>query len=212
MQVKNTSLANATRLRLSPTFCYVVSMKHHHGRLTLVRGEWVVEGEGAQGAPCDSCGKRMNKSKNRRRTTCTACLRVCSCGKAKTPASTACTDCRNEKLGNRRFVDDREGKGYVKISVPTGEVNANGLKRCRLVYEHRYVMEQKLGRKLFQHENVHHINGVRDDNRPENLVLWSTKQPNGQRVEDKVAWAKELLALYEPEALAVTQITKPRMA
>jgi hypothetical protein len=62
-------------------------------------------------------------------------------------------------------------------------------------------MEQILGRPLLGSENVHHINGVRDDNRPDNLELWSTSQPGGQRVEDKVAWAIELLALYKPEAL-----------
>lgn len=70
------------------------------------------------------------------------------------------------------------------------------------VAEHRFVIEQTVGRPLLSHENVHHINGVRDDNRLENLELWSSSQPSGQRVADKVAWAKELLALYEPDALA----------
>lgn len=58
-------------------------------------------------------------------------------------------------------------------------------------------MQQMLGRSLESHETVHHKNGLRGDNRPENLELWSTFQPRGQRVEDKVKYAREILALYE---------------
>lgn len=71
------------------------------------------------------------------------------------------------------------------------------------VYEHRLVMERELGRELLPGENVHHLNGDRFDNEPSNLELWSTSQPHGQRVADKVSWAKELLRLYEPGALSL---------
>lgn len=67
--------------------------------------------------------------------------------------------------------------------------------------EHRVVMEQMIGRALRGSENVHHMNGFRLDNRPENLELWTTNQPQGQRVVDHVAWAKMVLSMYEPNAL-----------
>jgi hypothetical protein len=67
--------------------------------------------------------------------------------------------------------------------------------------QHRLRMEEKLGRKLLPDESVHHINGQRDDNRLENLELWSRYQPSGQRVADKVEWAKELLLRYDPDSL-----------
>lgn len=68
-----------------------------------------------------------------------------------------------------------------------------------LVAEHRLVMARHLGRPLTPDERVHHINGLRDDNRIENLELWLTSQmdqPYGQRVTDLVAWAHEILERY----------------
>lgn len=71
--------------------------------------------------------------------------------------------------------------------------------------EHRHVMEQVLGRSLLPHENVHHLNGQRSDNRLDNLELWSTSQPAGQRVEDKTEWALAWLLQYAPEKLRDTR-------
>jgi len=54
--------------------------------------------------------------------------------------------------------------------------------------QHRIVWEQHHGRVLHPFENIHHINGIRDDNRIENLELWTKAQPCGQRPEDLVKW------------------------
>lgn len=102
-----------------------------------------------------------------------------------------------EDPGPRKYP---EPKWLLKQGYLVRKITVDG--KRYFIREHRYVMEQHIGRELLPHENVHHINGVRDDNRIENLELWNTSQPPGQRVEDKVAWAKELLALYEPDALA----------
>jgi hypothetical protein len=88
-------------------------------------------------------------------------------------------------------------RGYVTLHLPGHPVARKG----GLVAEHRLVMYEHLGRPLVKGENIHHINGDRTDNRIENLEIWNTTQPAGQRVEDKVKYAIEILELYAPELL-----------
>lgn len=107
------------------------------------------------------------------------------------------TKLKKERRGENhpRFNGGRykTGKGYILIRKPdhpNSRVNGE-------IFEHVYIMSEYLGRPLLKHENVHHKNGFKDDNRIENLELWSTFQPTGQRVEDKIKWAKEILEIYK---------------
>lgn len=99
------------------------------------------------------------------------------------PARAVVTPPGTRKLGR---------SGYMTVKLPNGYWEL----------EHRAVMAQHLGRALIEDENVHHVNGDRLNNRIENLELWSKRQPTGQRIEDKVAWAVNILAMYAPDRLA----------
>jgi len=75
--------------------------------------------------------------------------------------------------------------GYANLWI-------NGERKRR----NRHVMEEMLGRKLLPGEIVHHKNGIRSDDSPTNLELWYKGHPTGQRVSDKIEWAKTFLEQY----------------
>lgn len=114
------------------------------------------------------------------------CKNLCVCGKQKTNISERCRTCAKPPFNPDSPTWCKDSKGYLVSNGPEGHLS-----------QHRWVMERHLKRKLHKHENVHHKNGIRNDNRIENLELWSTSQPAGQRIEDKIEWCKWFLAQYE---------------
>ena len=75
------------------------------------------------------------------------------------------------------------------------------------VFEHILVAEEILGRYLCPDETIHHRNGIRGDNRPENLELWTRPQPSGIRASDALTWAREIIARYEGACAPPTMLT-----
>jgi len=105
------------------------------------------------------------------------------------------------KCANEHHIPERhkwaKGKHFDKQGYV---ILARGKKRGYGVPEHRFVMEQMLGRELLPHETVHHKNGIRHDNRPENLELWSGRHGRGQRAVDLDIWSGNI-PLYQIDAL-----------
>lgn len=97
---------------------------------------------------------------------------------------------------------------FVKRKAGEGNIDAQGYKTITKrghpnqmdekgrIREHVFVMSEHLKRPLRKGESVHHKNGDRLDNRIENLELWVTGQPSGQRVEDKIQWCINFLETY----------------
>ena len=141
---------------------------------------------------CIQCGKPM-PIQRRPGGTVNRQKRLCS------------TECRStfRRLSYQETHPDTEitrrkyKNGYYLIYIP----GKNG-EAPRELLEHRYVMEQHIGRELLPQETVHHVNGDRGFNNISNLELFSSRHGPGQRVIDKVAFALEMLRLY-PEFIAV---------
>lgn len=146
---------------------------------------------------CEKCGKEFTTQKGR---TGRYCSIECRLACPKDQIELKCLTCGNpfEVSSFRAKIAKYCSPECSSHGKRNGENNYRVLRvKGRYIKEHRYVMEQFLGRELFRHENVHHKNGDRGDNRLENLEVWSSSQPSGQRIADKLAHAREILALYE---------------
>lgn len=86
-----------------------------------------------------------------------------------------------------------ESYGYVYLLKPN-HPNANTKGYVR---EHAFVMSKIKGRPMREKETVHHKNGIRNDNRPENLELWASHHPKGQRVSDVIEFCKKYLLEHD---------------
>src|ERR1035437_9606295 len=104
-------------------------------------------------------------------------------------------------LIGRRY---EKSDGYVFIMQPD-HPNAESTGYVR---EHVLAMVSILGRPLRKGERVHHKNGVRDDNRPENLELWGSGHPEGQRVADRLSFYLDFIQRYAGAGPFAEQITE----
>lgn len=174
-------------------------------------GEAELRRKPARGCKVEACGNPANgrddlcaTHRDRIRKFGSVHGRVCECGRRALNGLSLCREDyiaeisrqiglgEHPQLVGRRSVsiaENRNGQGYVQFKV--ADV---------VILQHRAIMEHQLGRPLESFENVHHKNGIRHDNRPENLELWTKPQPAGQRPEDLVAWVVRYYpALVEAE-------------
>lgn len=176
---------------------------------------------------CKTCKEEMNvlysQSHNSRGERLKKfCSRVCA-DRAKIVAVPyfTCGKCGEAKA--RTKTNKKKGAGYNYSQIycskkcqhdslrKGGTIDKNGYRYSTIagkqIFEHRAVMENMLGRALTSHETVHHKNGIRADNRSGNLELWSSRHGGGQRVEDKIIHAREILNTYgiSPNVFSVSE-------
>ena len=127
---------------------------------------------------------------------------ICECGNKTIAVKGQLITNRKKSCGCITKPKERKltTEGYINTHRPNHPQARQGGR----VLEHRLVMEEHLGRYLEDIEQVHHKNGIRDDNRIENLELWTGSHPYGVRVEDLKEWA--ITYLKEEHNLGVIQI------
>lgn len=164
-----------------------------YGRLEVVSEGKTENGVAFWKCKCD-CGNQAEVSTGHLTTYHT---KSCGCLSSEVSRKLAYKNIAGKKriALNGTLANRKTQEGYVKIH-DRKHPRADG---GGFVFEHLVVMEKKLGRFLWPKENVHHINGIRDDNSPDNLELWTRSQPPGQRVIDRLSHAVEFIAAYEKD-------------
>ncbi len=132
----------------------------------------------------------------------------CDCGKGKIVIATdlkrnkvkscGCLT-RGPKINKKVYVLRKKGRGYIYFKSP----NHPNRTREGFVLEHRLIMEKYIGRLLINEETVHHKNGLKDDNRIENLELWEKCHPMGRRIKDMIEFCVNYLKEHRPEILVI---------
>ena len=96
------------------------------------------------------------------------------------------------------------GKGYINKygyrAIYRDHPNANP--RTKIILEHIFVMSEFLKRPMRKGETVHHKNGIRSDNRLENLELWTSRHPAGVRHQEAI---KNAIALLKEDGYKVSK-------
>jgi hypothetical protein len=159
---------------------------------------------------CQRCGERYHPSKNGIGIWCQPCREKGCIVEGCTHEIRTAPYCEMH-----RHRVDRHGapgpSGGVQRERGTGSIKQGYLYHRsgtdRYIAEHRRVMERELGRPLHPWETVHHRNGIRDDNRPENLELWMGRHGPGQRIEDVVRFVAE----NYPEAVLAMIERRPQL-
>ncbi len=171
-------------LKHKPSYNFIDITGQKFGKLTVIRKEKIQpDRHTAWLCQCD-CGKKAIVSMNNLRSGVT---KSCGC-------------LRHEASGRRRSEIENpiiRKNGYVCVRG----IDRHGYRKERP--QHVVIMEKVIGRKLDKGETVHHKNGIRSDNRIENLELWSKQHPPGQRVEDMVSFCLNYLSIYAPEYLNI---------
>ncbi len=130
------------------------------------------------------------------------------------PTSLICSTCRNHNIGSGEKARNwhggrsRDNRGYIKIYVPRSDPffpMANGITSEQgggYMFEHRLVMAKYLGRLLHRWEIIHHINGIKDDNRIENLQLVTDDRHKQITIlEERIKYLENRVTLLEAENL-----------